>query len=138
MRTRIYADFNGCMESPRDSSKSIVPLDTWGSLRDLSNAGVRLQEGLKLVVHMDSDETEDIEADAVAHFDRERRWWYAELESEIRDVPAYDRSVTEFLCLGCRLDLGPLALVPDSAPPKRYEHCPKCGLSIQSATAPPK
>jgi hypothetical protein len=137
VRPRIYADFNGWMESPRDGSRSIVPLDTWGSLRDLSNAGIKLHEGMKLVIHMDSDESEDIEADAVACFDREHGWWYAELESEIRDVPAYDRSVTQFLCLGCRSDLGPEALVPGSAIKKRHEECPKCGLSIQSATAAP-
>jgi hypothetical protein len=137
MRSRVYADFNGSMESPRDSSRWIVPLDTWGSLRDLSNAGIKLHDGLKLVIHMDSDESEDIEADAVAYFDRERSWWYAELESEIRDVPVYDRSVTQFLCLGCRSDLGPLALVPDSATPKRYEHCPTCGQSFESAIAAP-
>lgn len=126
------------MESPRDGSRSIVPLDTWGSLRDLSNAGTKLQEGMKLLIHMDSDETEDVEADAVAYFDRDRSWWYAELESDIRDVPAYDRSVTQFLCVGCRSDLGPEALVPDSAMRKRYEQCPKCGLSIQSAIAAPR
>ena len=126
------------MESPRAPSRTIVPLDTWGSLRDLSNAGIKLHDGLKLVVHMDSDQTEDIEADAVACFDHERNWWYAELESEIRDVPAYDRSVTQFLCLGCRLDLGPEALVPDGVISKRYEHCPSCGQSIRSAIeAPP-
>jgi hypothetical protein len=126
------------MECPRDAARSSIPLDTWGSLRDLSNAGIKLHEGLQLVIHMDSDEVEDIEADAVAYFDREHNWWYAELESEIRDVPAYDRSVTQFLCLGCRFDLGPLALVPDSATPKRYEHCPRCGLSIQSAIDAPR
>jgi hypothetical protein len=125
------------MESPRDHTRSSIPLDTWGSLRDLSNAGIRLHEGLKLVIHMDSDETEDIEADAVAYFDRERKWWYAELEGEIRDVPAYDRAVTQFLCVGCRADLGPEALVPDVAITKRYVLCPRCGQSIQAAIAPP-
>ena len=137
LRPHIYADFNGCMESPRDSTRSIVPLDTWGTLRDLSNAGIKLQEGLKLVIHMDSDESQDVEADAIAYFDRGRNWWYAELESEIRDVPAYDRSVTQFLCLGCRSDLGPEALVPGSPIRRRYEQCPSCGQSIQSAIAPP-
>jgi hypothetical protein len=125
------------MGSPRDAARSIVPLDTWGSLRDLSNAGIKLHEGLKLVIHMDSDEVEDIEADAVTYFDRERNWWYAELESEIRDVPAYERSVTQFLCLGCRSDLGPEALAPGTAVRKRYEQCPSCGQPVQAAIATP-
>ena len=79
MRPRIYADFNGLMQSPRDAARSMVPLDTWGSLRDLSNAGIKLREGTELVIHDASDDEEDLEAEAVAYYDPERKWWYAEL-----------------------------------------------------------
>lgn len=134
MRARIYADFNGGMASPRDPSRWMVPLDTWGSLRDLSNAGVALREGLPLVIHADSDEDEDLEADAVACFDHDRGYWYAELEGEIRYVPAYERSVTRFLCLGCRADLGAEARVRAGAGGGR---CPRCGHLIRAAIAAP-
>lgn len=135
---RVYADFNGLMESPRDPARKMVPLDTWGSLRDLSNAGLKLREGIELLVHDASDDVEDLEAVAVAHYDAERRWWYAELASDCAYVPARNRSpATAFLCLGCRANLGPEALVSDSAIVTRREHCPECGLSILSAIEPP-
>jgi len=138
MRPRIYADFNGLMQSPRNDARSMVPLDTWGSLRDLSNAGLKLREGLELLIHDASDDVEDLEAVAVAYYDVERRWWYAELVSGYAYVPARDRSpATAFLCLGCRADLGPEALVNDSAIVKRHDHCPTCGLSILAAIEPP-
>ena len=107
----------------------MVPLDTWGSLRGLSAAGTKLREGLKLVIHMDSDESLDIEADAVAYFDHERNYWYAELESEVRDVPKHDDSGLKFLCLGCRKEL--------CQPRARDEVCPACGEPVESAIAPP-
>ena len=137
-RPRIYADFNGIMGSPRDTSRSMVPLDTWGSLRDLSNAGTRLHEGTQLVIHDASDEAEDLEADATAYYDPARQWWYAELEDEYAYVPARDRSpVTSFLCLGCRTDLGPEALISPCAVVQRHRDCPQCGLAIVAAIAPP-
>lgn len=128
MRPRIYADFNGLMQSPRDAARSMVPLDTWGSLCGLAASRTRLREGLKLVIHMDSDENQDIEADAVAYFDQEQRFWYAELESEIRDVPKH-QSNSKLLCLGCRSEL--------DRPSARNEVCPKCGEPVESAIAPP-
>jgi hypothetical protein len=36
---RIYADFNGLVRGPRNPDRTAVVLDTFGSLRDLSNAG---------------------------------------------------------------------------------------------------
>lgn len=117
----------------------MVPLDTWGSLRDLSNAGIQLRTGTELVIHDGSDELEDLEAEAIAYYDEERQWWYAELEHGYAYVPAVDRTpVKTFLCLGCRLDLGPEALMPEAAVMKRYDKCPRCGLSILTAIAPPE
>jgi hypothetical protein len=43
---RIYADFNG-IRGPDDGPLEI-PLDTRGSLRDLTNAGIRLRDGTAL------------------------------------------------------------------------------------------
>jgi hypothetical protein len=136
-RPRIYADFNGITPSPRDPSRLMVPLDTWGSLRDLSNAGIKLTEGAALLIYSDSDEAEDLEADTRVYFDPVRNWWFAELEHGYRYVPTHVSSVVTFLCLGCRADLGPEALEHGSAIIKRYRECPHCGLSILAAIAPP-
>jgi CheY-like chemotaxis protein len=137
-RPRIYADFNGLMESPRDATRSMVPLDTWGSLRDLSNAGIRLREGMRLVIHDASDEVEDLEADVTTFYDPERRWWFAELERALAYVPAHDRSpVTTFLCLGCRADLGSRVQGAFGAMVQGSGHCPHCGVSTTAAIAPP-
>ena len=104
----------------------------------LSNAGLKLREGTRLVIHDASDELEDLEANATAYYDRSRTWWYAELEHELGYVPARDRSpVTSFLCLACRADLGPDALISDGAIVKRHSACPRCGLSLLAAIAPP-
>lgn len=125
------------MGSPRTPVRSMVPLDTWGSLRDLSNAGVRLTEGTELVIHDASDELEDLEGRAVAYYDPERAWWYAELEDGFDYVPARDRSpVTTFLCLDCRTDLG-VPHADGGVVARRVENCPTCGLSIQTAIAAP-
>lgn len=137
-RPRIYADFNGLMGSPRDPTRSMVPLDTWGSLRDLSNAGIKLREGTRLVIHDASDDVEDLEADATAFYDPERRWWFAELEHKLTYVPARDRApVASFFCLGCRADLGPEATISAGAVVQRHRDCPACGVEILAAIAPP-
>lgn len=116
----------------------MVPLDTWGSLRDLSNAGVRLTEGTVLVIHDASDEEEDLEGRAVAYYDPERAWWYAELQQGFEYVPARDRTpVTVFLCLGCRTDTGWPHGGGAIIQLDRVETCPTCGLSSASALAPP-
>ena len=59
--TRIYADFNRLVKSPRDSGRTAVVLDTFGSLRDLCNAGLILSEGMPLIAVDWSDENEDLE-----------------------------------------------------------------------------
>ncbi len=129
MACRIYADFNGLTGSRRDGSM-MVPLDTWGSLRDLSNAGIRLHEGTALVIWDASDETEDLEARAVACYEPERSRWCAEFE-EYEYVPAGNRSPRTFLCLDCRTDLGSRAARAID------EHCPDCGLPIRAAIEAP-
>jgi hypothetical protein len=116
----------------------MVPLDTWGSVRDLSNAGIRLSEGAALLICSDSDETEDLEADTRVYFDPVRKWWFAALEHAYRYVPAQDRAaVTTFLCLGSRADFGSEAMDHSSPIAKRYSECPQCGLSITVAISPP-
>jgi len=132
----IYADFHGLRQSTRTSCLSAIPLDTYGSLRDLSNQQVRLQEDMQLVVYMDSDRSEDIEADAVTYYDHSLKAWMAEIdEHNIRDVPAHaTQNETHFLCFQCRRNLEPYF--------KEHGYtiatfCPDCGASIMTAIATP-
>jgi len=125
------------MSSSRDKNLSAVPLDTYGSLKDLTNQQIRLNEGMALVIYMDSTEGEDLEADCVVYYDSKHKWWVAEIDQDkIRYVQAHDNlwNRKEFLCLQCRQDLEP----------HFKEHgrnldtcCPNCGLSIVTATLPP-
>src|SRR5687767_15065266 len=43
---RIYADFNGALIHEHDSSLALVPLEKFGTLRDLCTAKIRLRPGL--------------------------------------------------------------------------------------------
>src|SRR3954464_9009464 len=65
----IYADFNGLERIVESPARYSVALDTYGTLRDLSTAGIRLTEGLELLVWDESDESEDLEGEAIARFD---------------------------------------------------------------------
>src|SRR5438094_2728399 len=88
---RIYADFNGLERIADSPPRYAVALDTLGTLRDLSNAGIRLREGLALLVWDESDETEDLEGDAVARFDSASGVWWADLTAEgYRYVPKHN------------------------------------------------
>jgi hypothetical protein len=65
---RIYADFNGHDWSLRHPGRHAVALDTIGSLQALSNAGLRLRDGVRLIVYDYSDDEEDLEAEATVRF----------------------------------------------------------------------
>jgi hypothetical protein len=132
--TRIYADFNGLVRSPRNSARTAVVLDTFGSLRDLSNAGLVLSEGLPLIAVDWSDENEDLVGHGTAQYDRDRKWWVVEFdEVGVRYVPAGNRDpVKEFLCVACRQ---PFPVNPPEFRPA--DRCASCGTSITAAYAPP-
>ena len=69
--TRIYADFNGLVAGPRNAERTAVVLDTSGSLRDLANAGIVLEERLPLIAVDASDDVEDLEGHGTASARRE-------------------------------------------------------------------
>ena len=133
---RIYADYNGIGREP--NGRFSIPLDTLGSVRDLSNAGVRLTEGVMLTVVDWSDDEEDLEAEATTQYDAALGVWLAVLGPEgYRYVPKGDRTPeSHFLCLGCRRDLASGAEPGDYGFP-RLEACPVCGTPIKSAIAAP-
>lgn len=138
MHPRIYADFNGLGALHRFRGRLAVPLDTLGSLWDLSNAGVRLHDGQRLRIYDGSDEEEDLEADATVYFSHEECVWMAELdESGCRYVPKRDLTPDlRRLCLGCRRDLAGMGVM-NSARPEASELCPLCATPGNAALAPP-
>ncbi len=141
---------NGLVRGVRDPSHWAVVLDTFGTARDLSNAGITLHEGCALVVYDWSDEEEDLEGDATVHFDFERRRWVAELGARgYRYVPKRDRTpVRAFLCVGCRRDLGlgltrfgegreGAIIVGNTHRKPIADRCPSCATTVSAAIAPP-
>jgi hypothetical protein len=133
----IYADFNGLARISESPPRYSVALDTLGTLRDLSNSGIRLVDGLQLLVWDESDELEDLEGEAVARFDAESGGWWADLGGEgYRYVPKRARStVPGFLCLECRRELGIDGSRGGRAP--RAYACPYCATDIRTAIARP-
>ncbi len=129
----IYADFNGIENLGRVAA---IHLHRMGSLLDLSRLGLILHEGMRLRIYMDSDEVEDLEADATALFDRDTKHWFAKFErDEIRSVPKHPEwTGGKFPCVSCRYDLQPgigttgLSLA---------DLCPRCGNKVHRPLEPP-
>lgn len=134
---RIYADYNGLQASPRNLSKLAVALDTFGSLRDLSNAGVRLQNGVQLIIFDHSDDEEDLENSVTVYWEKTRSRWLAEfIDDDVVYIPKRDRTEkTEFLCLTCRT---PLEGYIEKNGMNENSVCPNCGEKIIAAIDPPE
>ncbi len=135
--TRIYADFNGLVSGVKNKNRTAVVLDTFGSLRDLSNAGIILREGLPLVAFDWSDDEEDLEGHGTAQYDWKRGWWVIEFDEQgVRYVPAGDRKpVDEFLCVHCRLSLPEPSFLTAG---QSGAQCPSCGTNSRAPYTPPK
>ena len=133
---RIYADYNGIGREA--DGRLSIPLDTLGSLRDLTNAGLRLRDGLALTVTDWSDDEEDLEAEATARYDPAQGVWLAVLAPDgYRYVAKGDRTPERrFLCLGCRRDLASGPTAGEYGFP-RVDSCPDCGTPVRAATAAP-
>ncbi len=133
-KPKIYADFNAALPTERDDESYVIPLTTYGSLRELSNLGLCLRDGLELIVYMDSDENEDIEADAVVRYSTKYKCWLAVIHGEIRDVPITNNEFSTFCCSKCKYELYPIIKnglnIGDT--------CPKCNTPIHSVIAPPE
>lgn len=133
---RIYADFNGLVHGPKSVDRTAVVLDTFGSLRDLANAGIVLSEGLPLIAFDESDETEDLEGHGTAEFDHENNWWVVEFDQlGVRYVAAKDRSpVRDFRCVSCGFGLTD-QIQKDGL--KLGDICPVCRISVHAPIASP-
>jgi hypothetical protein len=107
-----------------------------GTLRDLATAGLVLREGLRLTIYDWSDETEQMEADAIVYYEPERQRWMAEFdEADFRYIPACERFATRpLVCLRCR------ALLEEVIAQRGLhwgDRCPSCGEAIHRPIAPP-
>lgn len=133
---RIYADFNGLARGVKNTQRIAVVLDTFGSLRDLSNAGVVLEEGLPLIAVDASDDEEDLEGHGTAQYDHQARRWVIEFDAQgVRYVPAARvLPATAFLCVHCR---NPLPEQDAGRFPALPPNCPACGADLFSPLAPP-
>ena len=133
---RIYADFNGLQRLTDDSRQLVVPLDTYGSLRDLARAKIILANGTKLTIYSDSSETEELEANAVARFDSEFECWLAEIDAEgIHEVPTQRQNSSSFVCVACELELDQHVAQHGLT---KNSLCPSCGTLIHLPILPPK
>jgi hypothetical protein len=70
-KPRIFADFNSADTQGR------VRLNCIGSIEDLARQGIRLREGLEVLVH-----DEECEADGEAQFSREEGGWCVKINWE--------------------------------------------------------
>jgi hypothetical protein len=134
---RISADFNRTMPGPVQQMPIAVTLDTFGSLRDLSNAGIVLRSGVTLIAFNESDEVEDLEGEGVVRFDTEFQRWVIEFDERgVRNVPASgQRGPDYFRCVHCR---EPVPGVTCQTAWKPDFSCDNCGTSVLAAIAPPE
>lgn len=131
---RIYADFNGLGRWLEDGDRWTIPLDTLGSVTGLNRAGSRLRDGLRLTVYADSDQDEDLEADAEALWVPGQVVWMAVLVDRWRYVRRQEwPPLDDVPCLGCRAAL-PSRSDASGAP---VAQCPACGTSLTACIAPP-
>jgi hypothetical protein len=132
---RIYADFNGLDRSPADRDRVAIHLHYFGTLVDLCRQRVRLTEGLVVVVYSDSDESEDLEATGVVHFDINTKQWFAEFdESQIRYVNTKPNEALRLLCWSCGAELW---VSGDRRSIQIGDVCASCRASIHEPLAPP-
>ena len=133
----VYADFNGIRISRQTNNSHVVPLDTYGTLKGLTNQKIRLKEGMELVIYMDSADDEDLEAKSIVHFDPSNQFWVAEInKDDILYVPGHQEwHQEEFLCFQCRKNLEPFF---EKHGRNKQTCCPDCGFSIFYPISPPE
>ncbi len=110
---RIAVDLNASVSSVHSLRTQAVSLHRLGSLRDLCMYKLRLAPGMPLTVFSDSDETHDLQVEAVAQWYEEQEsadggQWVAEFEpGALLEVPGATRLplAVLFPCSGCASNL---------------------------------
>lgn len=133
---RVYADFNAIERSP-DVSFAELPLTGFGTLGSLSRLGLRLSEGMSLVLF----EPNDIECEATVHFDwsrtdpaRRKGEWVARFDPRlVRDLENTGESLQqEHPCIACGKSF--------FGHEQRRDYtavCVNCGASVMESMLPP-
>ncbi len=133
MGMRVYADFNALAGRGADCA---LMLECSGTLQDLHRLRIRLADHERLTFWDQSDETEDLEVDALLVFDSASMNWRAEFRSDtIRYVPHIPEpdDFDSFPCYRCRAELG-----NDVKAHGNHSVCPSCGLAIRYPFSPPE
>lgn len=132
---RIYADFNAIEYLTDERPMAQMALTGYGTLGSLARQGLRLAEGMTLLLY----EPNDIECEAVVHFQRSRRdpagrvgAWVARLDHRnIRACTHPGESFGQHPCIVCGRDF------MDHLHTRNYtEICTGCGASIMEPMAP--
>lgn len=132
---QVYADFNAIERAADDHALVPLPLTGYGTLSSLATQGLRLSEGLEVLLY----EPEDIECEAVVHFDSSRKgpaghtgeWVALVLPSSIRKCAITQSPPQDFPCLIC-------GALFDQKVRSYREVCSNCGASVMEPMAPPK
>lgn len=104
----------------------------FGTIQDLSQLGLRLEQGMRLTIYMDSCEREDLEFDGVAQYDNNAGMWLIEYDpATLRYTPCRDRTRLPFLCWACRR---PATYTGRG----RGEVCSICGESLDAPWSSPR
>ena len=136
---RVYADFNGIEYPNPGGPEAEIVLTGYGTLASLCRQGLRLVEGMKLILY----EPNDIECEGVAHFDRARRdpagrsgEWVVRINHTLtrENVTEKDEPNTH-PCSSCGVDLHSLF---EGLGRSYTEHCSLCGTSVMAPLAPPE
>jgi hypothetical protein len=136
----VYADFNALPGAARRAGVQTVAMEItgYGTLQSLASQGIRLAEGMLLLLY----EPNDIQCEAVAHFDKELLdpagrvgAWVGVLDpSNVKDSAVPEPSSGAHPCISCGFDLSAHLLAHGR---KYAEHCPRCGASVMEPMAPP-
>lgn len=136
----IYADFNAvlCAKKREGTSEVEMPITGYGTLQSLAQQGIRLTEGMPLLLF----EPGDIQCEAFAHFDDQLTdpagrvgAWVAVLN--LNDVQDSTMPWPSDLhpCISCGADLRDHLRTHGSG---YVEHCPRCDASVMEPMAPPR
>jgi hypothetical protein len=133
---RIYADFNGLYKTGGDPEVWRVPLDTYGTLYHLAALRIVLARGVELTIFDESDDDEDLEADAAAVYDSESKCWMAEIDRKgYRYVPTRRMLIpTTLRCVNCGTSLDETVKVAGRL---EQASCPECGTQANAPVLPP-
>lgn len=131
---QVYADFNAIEHGANATDLAALPLTGYGTLSSLAAQGLRLSEGMRVLIY----EPEDIECEALIHFDpsradpagRQGEWVALVQPTEIRASTLTHEPALDFPCLAC-------GRLFEQAARSFRELCSGCGSSVMLPLAPP-